>query len=426
VLRKLVLIWRFARRRTWSPERVQALQNELVSQVAEHAYAKVPFYREWFDKAGISCGSIQSVEDLQRIPVVTKRDLRACPLEGRVAQGVDVARSGKVQTSGSTGIPTTVVFSREDAVKRGALWFLAAWDLGQRPFDRVLAIRHEERFRRSWRRRLGPGSWLRRVSNEQDALGVAARFKPDVLLGMPSELYLLSQRLTGYDRRGFQLRLIISGAEMVSPPLRKSIEDAFRAPMRMLYACWEFGVIAAECLVGNGYHLVSDHLVVECLKNGKPALSGEAGELVITDLTARTMPFIRFQLGDVGLVRHGPCACGRSGTTITSLQGRSDDFLKLPDGRMISPFHAATPLYRLETVLQYRIIQVTPDSYRIEYEGKEELDAGKQDEIRSYYAKHLQASSTILERVERIEPEPSGKIRKVISLIGGPLDSKPR
>ncbi len=93
---------------------------------------------------------------------------------------------------------------------------------------------------------------------------------------------------------------------------------------------------------------------------------------------------------------------------------------------MISPFHAATPLYRLETVLQYRIIQVTPDSYRIEYEGKEGLDAGKQEEIRSYYAKHLQSFSTILERVERIEPEPSGKIRKVISLIAGRLDSKPR
>ena len=426
MLKKLVLIWQRSRSRAWSPERVQAWQNKLVSEVVQHAYTKVPFYREWFDRAGISCGSIQGVEDLHRIPVVTKRDLRACPFENRVAQGIDIVRSGKVHTSGSTGIPTTVVFSREDAVQRGAFWFLATWDLGQRPFDRVLAIRNEERFRRTWRRRLSPGSWFRKVSNEQDALGVAVRFKPDVLLAMPSELYLLSQRLTGHDRRRFQLRLIISGAEMVSPPLRKSIEDAFLAPMRMLYACWEFGVIAAECRAGHGYHLVSDHLVVECLKNGKPGRPGEAGELVITDLTARTMPFIRFQLGDVGLVKHGPCACGRSGTTITSLQGRSDDFLKLPDGQMISPFHAATPLYRLESVLQYRIIQVAPDSYRIEYEGKEELDACKQEEIRSYYAKHLQASSTVLERVERIEPDPSGKIRKVISLIGRPFDSKPR
>lgn len=420
MLKKLVLILQCVRRRSWSPERVQALQNRLVSKIVRHAYSKVPFYREWFDRAGIPCDSIQNLEDLMRIPVVTKRDLKAYPLEARVTRGIDVSRAGKVQTSGSTGIPTTVVYSREDVVKRGAVWSLGAWDLGQRPFDRVLAIGHEERFRPTWRRRLSPGSWFRRVSNEKDALEAAARFRPDVLFGMPSELYLISQRMTGDEGRRYQLRLIISGAEMVSPPLRKSIEEAFHAPMRMFYACWEFGVIAAECRAGNGYHLVSDHLIVECLKKGRPAQPGESGELVITDLTARTMPFIRFQIGDVGIVGRGSCACGRSGLTIKSLQGRSDDFIKLPDGRLISPFEAAAPLYRLEAVLQYRIIQLTPDSYRIEYEGKEDLDVDRQEEIRSYYARHLQSTRTILERVRRIEPEPSGKIRKIISLAAGP------
>lgn len=386
--------------------------------MVRYAYRHVAFYRKWFDRAGVNPGSIRRIEDLCLVPIVRKKDMRDGDPDDRVSTNADLNKCVRVQTSGSVGIPMTIFYSKAEKRRRAAVLQCAWSDHGSGFFDKRLSmgvLRPDTTGRIS--RVFYVSRWFNRMCKLDDGISVARRFKPDVIEGLVSQLYVFALRVRSENIKNIRPRLLIAYGEMLGPQARALLESTFHAPVRMRYASWEFGVIATDCPAGGGYHLATDDLVVECLKDGRPAVPGEPGEIVLTGLTSRVMPFIRFSLGDVAALEYGPCACGRPGPRLTDLQGRCDDLIVRPDGGVSSAFQANQPLYTQPGILQFRVTQEDLDSFRIDYEAEAPLRAGAEREIREYFKREFLAKSVYLQRVPRIPPDSSGKIRKFISKL---------
>lgn len=151
--------------------------------------------------------------------------------------------------------------------------------------------------------------------------------------------------------------LIVTMAEPLWPDWHRKITEAFGSLVVEEYGCNDGGIMAHRCASGN-LHLADHQSIVEILDNsGLPVPHGEFGNITITNLHARHMPFIRYQPGDTG--RFGPkeCSCGQPGRTISEIAGRSGDFIRVPNGTDLTPIAFYSPFNQINTVLRWQIVQ---------------------------------------------------------------------
>lgn len=158
-----------------------------------------------------------------------------------------------------------------------------------------------------------------------------------------------------------------TGATLM-PPMRAAMRSAFACEPRDMYGAIELGSIAWQCRAG-GYHLDADRLVTEIVDaDGRPLPPGRPGQVVVTNLLAWSMPFIRYRLLDIAALLPGPCTCGCRLPRLGPVQGRINDFLPTPAGDLVSPhffFHLFDDVSN--PVRDWRIIQENPDRLCFEY-----------------------------------------------------------
>lgn len=336
------------------------------------AYAadRVPFYRR--SLAGIDVECVRTVADLGALPVVTKRELRAAPLGDRLARGCRAERLVHYSTTGSTGEPFHIYRSLRDEIVLG-LFVLRVWrELGARRGARqvlVVVARTAQvgfvgRLSRALRRRRMP-----MVSCRQPIEGIVAelrRLAPEVLNGYPSVLARVAAAAR-LDPTGLRPRLVCTGGEELLPAVRRTIAEGFDAPVRDVYGAHEFNMLAWECPVTGLYHVADDAVALEVLRDGRPAGEGEEGDVVVTGLQARAMPFVRYQLGDRAVRGPSPCPCGRPVSTLERILGRKIDYYTLPDGRTLHHYEILQPAARrtgvYDLIQRYQFIQERADLF---------------------------------------------------------------
>ncbi|MDP6106970.1 MAG: hypothetical protein QGI33_00850 [Candidatus Brocadiia bacterium] len=141
-------------------------------------------------------------------------------------------------------------------------------------------------------------------------LCVLRRYRPDVLGGYPGTLARLAEAITERDRRDISPRILAAGGGVLTGGMHGQIRTGFQAPVYDLYGSYELPLIAWECKETGELHTCDDGVIVEVLRNGRPAGPGEQGELVGTNLHSFAMPFIRYRQGDVVTRGAGRCTCG--------------------------------------------------------------------------------------------------------------------
>jgi len=406
------------RRRRWPPDRIRAFQEARLRSLVERSFAHVPYYRRLFEQAGLDPADIRTIEDLPRIPISRKSDYCAAPLEDLVDQRKNQNTYRLERTSGSTGIPMAIPVSRRQHVLRGAVLYRGRRDAGARLLDRSLTVGSLHTATPSLlRRTFSTTVRLNRSCPLDQGIEMFRRYRPHNLAGLPTQIEIFAEQVRKAGLTDFRPRRVLLGGETLSPQARARIQDTFRAPVRMFYGSWEFGFIACECREGRGYHLISDHVLVECLRDGRPAEPGEEGELVLTALSQNVMPLVRYGIGDLAVPAPRPdCACSLPGPTLHAITGRQDDILTLADGRRVTPFLPTEPLFRIDQLRQYRVTQEAPARFRVDYVSDSDLPEHCLQEIRAFFSENLQAEHTEIVRVDHIPPDPSGKIRRVISL----------
>ena len=176
--------------------------------------------------------------------------------------------------------------------------------------------------------------------------------------------------------------------------------------------------MAFECKKHSGYHIISDAIILEILKNDKYLSEGEEGEITVTGLINHTMPLIRYKLGDIGAIKYKKCACGRGYPLIKSIEGRTDDFLTLPSRKKISP-RAINVIEDIPGVSRYKTVQEAKDRIVVNLVKEKGFGPETINEIK----KHIKAGclgkevKVVINLVDELTINRRGKLRAVVSNI---------
>lgn len=410
-------------------EELSAYRDRSLRRIVRHAYENVPYYRDLFDRTGVSAADIRTAEDLALIPMTEKRDLKAELPERITARGLDPDKLTVRKTTGSTGELFTVLKSRSDEFLFHVFRLHVMRDFGLKPSDRMALIstRTSKDFPASWR------AIQRMDVYRQDRIHAAeppdriARVlldrKPDVITGDSAVLDRVAREIAGIRGR-YRPRFVVTGSEMLTPFMKRRIGEGFGAAVRDTYCSEEVSVIAWECGETGLYHVREDNVIVEVMKDGVPVKEGERGEVIVTALHSRARPFLRYRQGDE--VTRGPdvCPCGKPFATLKEISGRAIDYLRLPGGRELFASALAIIVYKhAPWIERYQIVQ--------EREGLVVLRAvpavpPRPEELgtlKDLSSDRLGAGVEFrVELVQDIRPGPGGKFRIFRTKLGSPYD----
>ncbi|MFQ5910481.1 MAG: phenylacetate--CoA ligase family protein, partial [Thermoplasmata archaeon] len=330
------------------PRDLNDLQQKRLRQTIGYAYRRVPYYHRLFRSLGVRPDDIRTIHDLTKIPILTKKDAKDS-LKSLLARGVERKQVEWYRTSGTTASPISVAKDVEYKRIINALITRMKLAYSEKPWDKTMHITHPASTFRSGFRSQSLGVFrymhtaffravpLGRIDETEDVMRSIRDFRPRVLQSHEFNLRLLSHYADSL-RDGQKPRVIHTGqGEVEDNWTRRLLEDAFECGVYAGYGSSEFSFHGFECRRQRGYHIHSDHILIEYLRDGEQVECGEAGEMVVTDLSNRAMSLIRYQLGDVGVPSCEPCPCGRGLPLLLSVEGRVEDFVVLPDSRILTP-----------------------------------------------------------------------------------------
>lgn len=325
---------------TMPREELEAYQLELLRKHLELAYEHSPYYKEAFDRSGVTPEDLKVLADLRKFPFVNKQVERerqlAQPLLGDMLAVEEEDVVFVSASSGSTGVPTLSPFTKQDFDEFQDVESRLFWAAGMRPKDRYVHALNFTLFVGGpdviGAQNLGALCiWAGTVPSER-LLFILKEFQPTIIWTTPSYAWHLGEaaKAQGIDpAKDLAIRRIIVAGEPGGSieATREAIEKLWNATLIDFYGISDiFGACAGMCEAREGLHLAEDHLLVEVLdpETGEPVEDGQRGELVITTLRKTARPMIRFRTGDIGTVNRQPCSCGRTHSRI-NITGRLDD-----------------------------------------------------------------------------------------------------
>jgi phenylacetate-CoA ligase len=415
---------------------IRARQWQQLTTLLQHANDTVPFYRDRGQAAGWTPADIRTEDDWRRLPVLTKADIRAAGPR-LLSSCFERSALRRKTTSGSTGV-SLEIFVDESSMqwKRACTLRADEWS-GWRFGEAVAKVwGNPEYLHHGWRGRLrnallDRADYLDTLRLDERALaGFAGRLRrlpPRLLFGHAHSLYLFAEYLRGHGGADFRPRGIIATAMVLHPWQRRVIEEVFGCQVTNRYGCEEVSLIACECEQHDGLHINADSVFVEVLRDGRPALPGEAGNVVVTDLTNRAMPLIRYQVGDVAVASGRRCTCGRGLPLLERIEGREADYVVTSRGELISGI-SLTENFALEVpgVAQIQIVQHAVDHFVFRVVRGADFGPASVRRLRDLVKQRFGDETRFdCAFVERIPQEPSGKYRFCISHVPNPFTRLP-
>ena len=316
---------------------LEALQLERLRATLQNALDNVPFYRKKLEAAGVATGDVGSHGDVAGLPFTTKVDLRDHYPFGMFARPRDqIVRVHA--SSGTTGNPTTVGYTRADIATWGHLIARTLAAGGVEPGDLLQNAFGYGLFTGGLGLHFGAellGCTVVPISggNTERQLKIMRDFGATALSCTPSYAMYLADaaRDRGLRPDDLPIRVAFLGAEPWTNELRLQIEAGLGVDALDIYGLSEMGGpgVAYECLCKAGMHINEDHYFAEIVDPDtlRPLPEGELGELVFTTLTREAQPLIRYRTRDLCTLTSQPCACGRTSGRMSKPIGRSDDML---------------------------------------------------------------------------------------------------
>jgi len=422
---------RLLERTQWrSLDELHALQSAALSQLIDHAYHHVPMYRARFEALGLIPFDVRTPEDLPKLPVLRRADLRSC---GGTRESTAPPRPTiRKQTSGTTGEPMLFGFEPDSEHWRRAVRFRGYGWAGYRPGDRALHFwgaplptepPWQTRVKVALDRRMHRERYLPcAVMSEaglNEVVSVIRTARPAVFVCYAQAGAELARYINRKGLRTWPTIPTICGAERVTPRDREDLQRAFGAVFDV-YGCREVMMIAGECEVHDGLHVSMENLVVELVitEHGRerPAREGETGEVVLTDLHNHAMPFIRYANGDIATAGSSErCACGRTLPRIGSVQGRVSETLHDARGSAVSGISLSNLFHDVSSaVRQFQVVQHRDTSVTIRLVQSERLPESALAQIRRNATRLLAGIDVQVQVVPELPRSAAGKHHLVV------------
>ena len=298
--------------------------------------ANAPYYKKVFEEYGITPDTIQTIDDIQKLPFTTKADMRANYPFGLVAGNLKEDGVRIHSSSGTTGTPTVIVHSQHDLDSWANLVARCLYMVGIRKTDVFQNSSGYGMFTgglgfQYGAERLGALTVPAAAGNSKRQIKFITDFHTTALHAIPSYAIRLAEVFLeeGIDPVHSSLKTLVIGAEPHTDEQRKKIERMLGVKAYNSYGMTEMNGpgVAFECTEQNGMHFWEDCYLVEIIdpNTGKHVPNGEIGELVLTTLDREMMPLIRYRTRDLTRILPGTCPCGRTHLRIDRIKGRSDD-----------------------------------------------------------------------------------------------------
>lgn len=415
------------------PSALQELQEKKLRLLIQHAYRHVGYWRNLFDENNINPDEIRTIEDLSKIPLLSKSTVRENLYFDMLSDNHDKSRILRISTSGSTGEPF-VCFADQHQIE-------IRWGATQRSLEWT-GYRFGDRCARLWHQTIGMtavqifkeavDAWFcRRVfvpafemSDESIARFVKKlkAYKPVLIDGYAESFNFLALYMRNHQLQGLHPKGIVSSAQYLPDQSRQIIEENFKCGVFDKYGSREFSGIAYECDAHSGHHVVAESYIVEIIKDGRLAKPGEMGEIVVTDLNNFCMPLIRYRLGDLGKAMDNSqlCPCGRGLPRIGQIEGRTQSIVFAANGTyMPSSFFLHLFKDFMHIMRQFQIVQQEKGAMVLKIIKAPRFQDETLAELLSLLRKYVGEEMKIdVEFVERIPLGRTGKHQSVIQLIG--------
>jgi phenylacetate-CoA ligase len=400
-------------------------QRERLIDLLSFARRHVPYYRQV-----IPANVEELVSDGQRwqqLPTLTKRQIQAdAPSFLSDPRAADDPAVDMVYTSGSTGTPLLIARPKlELRAQSKRLWAARAqwhphvmrWKL-LNLFYRVESSNQEQL--QLWDRTVHPHYFdlsFAKIASYMDAID---DYGPDWMYSCPSTAYRLAECYRRAQRSIPTLKFIETTGEALYPYQRDFIERVFDCPVANHYGSQEFWVLSYEC-PAHSMHAWSDDLLLEVVRDGQPVPPGESGELVVTSLTNRVMPLIRYRQGDLVQMTPSNCPCGDPRPVLTPVGGRLETFIvtreKTVSTTIFKPVFHQFILRHEQALLEFQVVQSDYDTLEVYLVPGERFEASATEELRqgiNYYLPELHCQFIVCPSIANT---PSGKTPTFISHV---------
>lgn len=318
-------------------EQLRRLQSEKLKAQVKHVYENVPYYKNLMDEKGVKPEDINGVEDLYKLPFISKADLRETYPYGMLA--VPLSECVRIQsTSGTTGKRVIAYYTQKDVDLWEDCCARAIVAAGGTKDDVVHVSYGYGLFTggaglHGGSHKLGSLTLPMSSGNTERQIQFMMDLKSTILCCTPSYAAYLGESLKerGYKPTDNHLKAGIFGAEPWTEEMRKDIESSLGIKAYDIYGLTETSGpgVAFECEEQSGMHVNEDHFLAEIIDpdTGEVLPEGEKGELVFTSLDKEAFPLIRYRTRDICVLSRKKCSCGRTFVKMSKPMGRSDDMM---------------------------------------------------------------------------------------------------
>ena len=354
-----------------SREQIRAWQDERLVKQVRHVYENVPYYRALMEKKGVTPEDIRSVDDLHKLPFLTKADLRDAYPYGLLAKPLsDCVRIQS--TSGTTGRRVVAFYTQHDLDLWEECCARALVAAGGTKDDVVQVCYGYGLFTggpglNGGSHKLGSLTLPMSSGNTDRQIQFMCDLGSTILCCTPSYAAYLAESICERGLRDqIRLKAGIFGAEAWSEEMRQDIQDKLGIKAYDIYGLTEISGpgVSFECSAQTGMHINEDHFIAEIIdpETGEVLPDGEKGELVFTSITKEAFPLLRYRTRDICILSHEKCSCGRTHVKMTKPMGRSDDML-IVKGVNVFPSQIETVLLNKGYPTNHHFITNAPKAF---------------------------------------------------------------
>jgi len=378
---------------TASREKLTEIQNEKIVKQVKHVWDNVPYYRKKMEEKGVTPEDIKSIDDLHKLPFLSKADLRDAYPYGLA--GVPIKDCVRIHsTSGTTGKRVVAFYTQEDIDLWNDCTARALVAAGATKDDVVQVSYGYGLFTGGagldgGSHKVGCLTIPMSSGNTERQVMFIKDLNVSILCCTPSYAAYLAESMKemGMTPDDIPLKAGIFGAEAWSEEMRRDIEKSLGIKAYDIYGLTELSGpgVAYECSAQQGMHINEDHFVAEIIDpdTGEVLPEGTQGELVFTSLDKKGFPLLRYRTKDICVLTREKCACGRTHVRMAKPRGRSDDMLIIR-GVNVFPSQIETVLLNLGYPANYQIIVDrvnNTDTLDVHVEMTQEMFTDKMSEV---------------------------------------------
>ena len=413
----------------WDEERIYEYQLKKLKDIVSYSKGNVPYYEDLFQKIKLTSFDIKTLEDINKIPILTKEILRN---KGRelLSREFNKFKVKRGLTGGTTGVPVKVF---KDANNRSYTW--ASY---YRWYDWI-GIDYSDNIATFWGAKTVLSTSLKNkvystfqqfIQNEiifnsfemgeENMLFFVKKIqnsKTVLLKGYLSAIIQFARFVEDNKYKLNSIRAISTTTETLLPHNRIYIEKVFNAPVYDQYGCGEVSAISYECASHKGLHINQEHVICEVLDDNNQCVINSSGRVVATDLDNYVMPFLRFENGDLATLSDEKCDCGVKQPLMKSIEGRSIDTVILKDGIKVHGVFFTDILFELNILAnqlqRFQIYQDVPGSIEFRIEKTQGIENNIKKKIENAFLIFLNDVKII--EMNNLPLSKSGKFSYIVS-----------